>query len=430
VAIGVLYTSALPLSVDFSVYCWDNGFGLANIAFHATTLEDIFVNLAAYAVIGSVTTWYLISRRPSLLRLASWTILPAAGLSLLVEMLQTGIDGRVASWWDVILNIAGASAGVVAALVVCPRLGAWLARVTRASYEHPFRTASALLGVSLFLYHLVPFDFVTSTSALHAGFRRAQLELIHAPGFETTASPFASQAQDMSAAAWFAIFAMLVGLSRRSRDVAPINALFSAIRQGVVLAGVIEVLQLFTASHVFELTAVVQRSAVVMLGAWFGVFAIDRYRLLRRLRETRHVVSIGVLVLLLLAQVLLLCGRVDPAQWAQHGQETARATVLPFELLWRAPFLVAFASAVPILITYGLLATTIALVLRRTHHTAAWPVGCFAASIVALLVAFAEAIPTAAPIDITEPLLATFAAFAAVELLRSVQTVKSQPLLA
>jgi len=427
VAGGTLYASVLPLRFDLSAYHVSNGFGLANIAFCATTLEDIVVNVAVYAAIGFVAAWYLIHRTKRCCARDALTILPAAGLSLFVEMLQTGIAGRVASWWDVILNIAGAAIGTVAAFVLCRRFDAWLARFKRASDDHPFRAATTILATSLLLYHLMPFDFVASTDALHGAFRRAQVGLTHVHVVDVTASPVASLAQDLGVAAWFALFAMLVALHRRERGTRPMIALFAGVRQGVVLAAVIEVLQLFTASHTFETADFIQRSAAVALGAWCGVFVVDHYRLARRVRETPQGISLGILLIVLLIQAIVLWGDVDLPHLALQGHSAAAAVILPFESLWRAPLHSAFATIVPVTVTYGLLAATIAITLSRAHGTAARPVGCFAASILALIVALAESIPTTAALDITEPLLATFAAFAAVELLRALQAVRAKP---
>ncbi len=424
---GVFYASVLPLRFDLAAYQASNGFGLANIAFCAPTLEDIAVNIAVYAAIGFVTAWYLFHRTTRCSARAALTILPAVGLSLLVEMLQTGIVGRVASWWDVILNIAGAAIGAGAALILCRRFDDWLARFKRTSHDHPFRTATTILATSLLLFHLMPFDFVVSTTALHGAFRRAQLGLTHVHVVDATTSPVAPLAQDLGAAAWFGLFAMLVALNRRTRGIRPMIALFAAVRLGVVLAAVIELLQLFTASHVFETADFIQRAAAVMFGAWCGVFVIDHYRLTRRVRETPQGVSLGILVIVLLIQMLVLWGDVDLPHLAQQGHSAMQTLILPFESLWRAPLHSAFASVVPVFVTYGLLAATIALILSRAHRAAAWPVACLAASILALIVALAESIPTTAALDITEPLLATFAAFAAVEMLHAVQNVRSHP---
>ncbi len=424
---GVFYASMLPLRFDLAAYQASNGFGLANITFCATTLEDIVVNIAAYAVIGFVAAWYLIHRTTRRCTAAVLTMLPAVGLSLFVEMLQTGIVGRVASWWDVILNIAGAAIGAGAALILCHRFDDWLARFKRNSHDQPFRTATTILATSLLLYHLMPFDFVVSTDALHSAFRRAQLGLTHVHVVDATASPLAPLAQDLGAASFFALFAMLVALNRRRRGVQPMIALFAAVRLGVILAALIEVLQLFTASHVFETADFIQRSMAAALGAWCGVYVIDQYRLTRRLRQTPQGLSLGILVIVLLIQMLVLGGEVDLPHLAHQGHSAAAALILPFESLWRAPLHASFASVVPIIVTYGLLAATIALILSRAHRVAAWPVACLAASILALIVALAESIPTTAALDITEPILATFAAFAAVEVLHAVQTVRSRP---
>ena len=108
---GAFYASMLPLRFDLAAYQASNGFGLANIAFCATTLEDIVVNIAVYAAIGFVAAWYLIHRTTRCSARAALTLLPVAGLSLLVEMLQTGIVGRVESLISAVRSAAFAIPG-------------------------------------------------------------------------------------------------------------------------------------------------------------------------------------------------------------------------------------------------------------------------------------------------------------------------------
>jgi hypothetical protein len=83
---------------------------------------------------------------------------------------------------------------------------AFLARCKLA--DRPFTAASSLLTLGLFLYSLAPFDFVTTTDALHASFGRAHWGLLDAGAEAVGASLVVAIAFLLKGAIWFARWAI------------------------------------------------------------------------------------------------------------------------------------------------------------------------------------------------------------------------------
>ncbi len=418
---AVLYLSLLPLNLNLAAITTSTTLGLARLAFHTPTLEDFVTNLAVYVPIGFFLAAYGLGISASRFRCAVIAVIIGAGMSLTVEALQTGITERVASWWDVILNTAGATCGATLSFVWYDRANTVLDRWNRAPLDQKLRRSAMLLTVGLFAYHLAPFDFVTNTSALHDAFRRVQLSLTHNRPLNPTQPALAPLAHELSGALWFAILSLVVALGLKDRGARPGTALASAILHGIAAAGTIEVLQLFTLSHVFDLASFMLRAFGAASGAWAGVFLFTNLGVSQRpwpAPKGMYRVALGVA---LATQAALLCANLDWSFLNQQTGESVTAAVLPLESLWRAPMHRAVTDMAATMITYGFLAMTLALVLQQSKQSHAMPLACLGASSVSLLVALLSSISPTAPLDITKPLLATVAAFAAVEVLRSIQ---------
>jgi len=406
---AVAYGSLLPFGLDTHAYTLASGLGISRLRFADTTGLDIVVNLLLYAPVACLLSMRGLGRGAGRVRSMLLPIAIVTVTSLTVETLQTGVAERVASWWDVLLNTAGAVIGVGVAFVWHGRHRTWNDRLR----ANPWRAAVIALAVGLFVYHLAPFDFVTSTEALHASFHRARLEWT--PGLVDGTRNAAALAQAMATAAWFGLAAWLYAKMRLRRGAEPAVAMLSAIRHGVVLAAVIEILQLFTGSHVFELADITTRSAACIIGgAAAAIFAESLFSKARDVAARNTARFVG-LALALAVQVALMLATVRLDHTAVASHATLRAGVLPFESLWRAPACLALANVTGIALAYALLAATVEALLGYVDRRSAGPVVCLCVAGFALFLAVAHALSSQHLLDITEPVIATFAAFAAVQ---------------
>jgi len=412
---AVVYGSLLPFGFDTHACALVSGVGISQVRFAQTTGPDIVVNLLLYAPIACLLSMRSLNRKKSRLHTALMPIAIAATTSLAVELLQTGVAERVASWWDVLLNTAGAVIGVGLAHLWHRHRLDWYERLR----ANPWRAAAISLFAGLFVYHLAPFDFVTSTQALHASFHRAHVEWT--PGLVDGTRNGAALARAMAAAAWFGLAAWLYAKMRLRRGTEPAIAMLSAIRHGVVLVTMIEILQLFTGSHVFELADITTRSAACILGgAAAAIFADNPWSTGRDVAARTTARFVG-LALALAVQVALMLAVVQLNHPTVASHVTQRAGVLPFESLWRAPACLALANVTGIALAYGLLAATVWALLAYVDRRSAGPVVCLTVAGFALFLAVAHALSSQHLLDITEPVIATFAAFAAVQICQAIR---------
>lgn len=150
-----------------------------------------------------------------------------------------------------------------------------MSRVRRELADRPFTAAASMLTLGLFTYDLVPFDFVVSTDALHAAFGRAHWGLMKTYSASADAHALATLAQPLMGAGWFSVLGYLLALAGCERGRHPVISLGSAMKDGLILATLVEFMQLFMRSHTFDAATVMFRSLGVMFGAWCAVFLID-----------------------------------------------------------------------------------------------------------------------------------------------------------
>jgi hypothetical protein len=183
----------------------------------------------------------------------------------------------------------------------------------------------------------------------------------------------------------------------------------------VLLVMLIELLQLFTGSHVFETADIVMRSVLVLLGALSaGMWSNHAVRLDVETARVRQVALVGFA---LAVQVALLLATVQVSFSSMEQNGTAARQLMPFESLWRAPVHLAVTDMITTGLTYGLLAATITLLLATVSRRPTGPMVCLIVSSLAMFVAIARAVTGQASLDVTDAVIATLAAFAAVELL-------------
>lgn len=418
---SVAYLSLLPLKLNWGVFNASTFFGLGALAFHTPSFDDAITNLFAYVPIGFFVALYLLRRTGRIVLAGAMTLWLSLAISLGAEAVQTGITERVGSWWDVVLNAAGTVAGVLLAYAGRIHVGTWITRWTRTSPEQKLRAGAVVLTIGLFAFHLAPFDFVTSTEGLHAAFRRAHVGLLQDRSVDPAQAPLAPMVHELGGAFFFALLCLTTALSSELRRTRPAAAMASGMLHGVVLAATIEVLQLFTASHVFDLASFLLRALASTCGAWIGVFVLTTAESPDAPVSARHTLYRFGLGFALMAQLLALALGLH---WSSPGPNTnlgVGSGVLPLEVLWRTPFHHAVTDMGATALTYGFLSLTMALVLCRTRPERALPIACLSTALVALLAELIASTAQRTPLDITDPLIATMGAFGAVEILRTLR---------
>ncbi len=445
---AVFYGSLLPFHVDWSAFRPTNAFGLLEVGLLRSDSTDALINVLVYIPVGLLLA--LSGRGDIGRRLARLPriVFVGATVSVMAEVVQTGITSRCASWIDVAFNVTGTTVGAILGAVLFNAVVKVLRTLRRGMMDRPFTTLSSMLTVGLVLYCLAPFDFVTNTAGLHASFLRARWDLIEPRLTPFGEPPYAMMLEQLMGAAWFAglgYFLALAAVEKKrfthnsppsqckerlaeargaglghrlrvgrlsSQDTAHTRAVAfgSALTQGLAVAVVIECLQLFTHSHVFDLAALMLRGLAVGLSAWWAVFVAaaaqsqESHAQLRRAVPTAALVALAAChsaaLVLISVQVSML--RFDGVDWTN-------VRWIPFEALWLCPVSQAVTDTLSTLANYAVLALVLAVFMRRTSARGAW----FKTGILLFLLALAveglhlpSAVQTA---DITDPLLALLA---------------------
>ncbi len=408
---AVVYGSLIPFEIDLASFSLTNGYGLLSIDWAGICHEDAITNVLVYVPIGLAVVWCAGRRRPPRSRRIPLAIAIGIAVSLLAETLQTGIAARVSSWADLAFNGLGATAGALLGVKGYRLMIPALQRARRGLANRPFAAAAAVLTFALLVYHLAPFDFVTSTAAVHESFLHARWNVTTARPTSFLDPPGKLLMAELSGAAWFALLAYIRAFAELQRGRRPVVALASAIKHAVVLVVLIEFMQLFTLSHTFDLAAMLLRSLGAVLGAWSAIFLVDQNTGSRWRQRPGYVLPTAVLATLVAFQAGLILGAsLTPGGWAPPGLELAGSQWMPFVTLWHGSMLGAAGEVASIVLTYGVLTVTLGIILRRSRVAQAWLI---AGTAVTLLAVTVEAIHGAglshAP-DLTGPMLAAFAA--------------------
>jgi hypothetical protein len=225
--------------------------------------------------------------------------------------------------------------------------------------------------------------------------------------------------QELSLGVWFAALAYTLALSGREARRRPTSAAALAIQQGCSIVLITELLQLFTVSHAFDAATIVIGLISVAFGAWLAIFVVDRQTRSAwldgsRTREETLVTAIPtpILLALLVFQVgAVVASSVDPDLLSLAGLYVLQVDWMPFEALWHRPMLVGAASVLAVLVTYGVLGATLALVLRRANVDRPFLFAGTAVTVFAVVVEGLSAVGRSPmhPVDLTSPLLAFLA---------------------
>lgn len=405
--LAVLYGSLIPFTFDGSLFGAASNEGGPGLQFRGTTWEDLFTNVAVYLPIGITVVFSTICVR---LRPLSRVILAAFlgfGVSIFAETLQVAMAVRVASLTDVVLNVLGATCGAVLGLGFRKRTigGIEVARLGLSA--NPSQTLAKCLTVGLVLFALVPFDFVLDTAALHESFRVSRWDLGSLRGVGVDGSLLESVMRQLTTAAWFAVLCYLFAKARLSSGATIRTIWLSAVRHGMVLAGLIELLQLFTRSHNFDLSSLLLRTLASGFGAWCAVLVPVAMRGPFSSNHRRLAIRTPVLVGLCafqIASMQLSC--VDTDLFTAHSISLSSVCWLPFEALWHRPVTSAGAQVLETLLAYGTLAASLGIVLRRAHIRRVWIITGAAVIWVALTVEMLQLAAATGTADVTDLLLA------------------------
>jgi glycopeptide antibiotics resistance protein len=381
---AILYASLLPFSFVLGSFTAANWFGLRELAVHAATFEQIVTQLLIYVPFGFCMAGCRITRRWNLTTRFLIAIFLGTCLSIAAESIQAGLAERVSSWTDVALNSLGTIIGAFVALTsreVFLRIGHAILQSFR---ERPFSTSSIGLSTGLLLFGLMPFDFVRSSEELHASFARARWNIMQPgdavlPGSQFTseesaevigtagATPLKRIVAQWSAAAWFALLGILLALGRRDDGRQPIAAFASALKNGLTLVVVIEMMQLFLADGVFDVSRLLLGGLALTFGAWTAIMLIDPMRTMKPVHDTAHRATLLLLTLLVIVQLVFILLTAHGRQpIAISDLSVLRLDVLPFESLWRMPILHALADLASMFVVAGALALSLVMLLERT----------------------------------------------------------------
>lgn len=407
VIMAVLYGSLMPFQIDLAAFGSMNLSDLFRSGQRGTTAEDIAVNILIYIPIGLGCV--LCGRHRHRVPYARLPLTLAVGalLSAALETLQQGIAERVSSWTDVRFNTLGTLAGSVAVisyLAVRSRT-----RLPSGSAPRPFAAMARAIAVGLLLYHLIPFDFITTTDRLHEAFARARWTGSSLPS--THVGPYWTvHATQLLAAAWFALLGYVRALSALECNRRPALALALAVKHVFILAAVIECVQVFTVSHAFDLGSIFLRTEGAAIGAWMAIYIVDascrsqwRARFSLAAPTPLLVVALSLQIVALFAKAVVI----DPT--ASRVTNEVSVLRLPFEHYWRIPAPDAFFGIVVMLVTYGALALLVGVLVRRQRTAGAWAVTGLTVTLLAGSLSAWASMTANTPFDGTEVVLALLA---------------------
>lgn len=378
VVVGLVICGSLtPFQFDPVGLTGDGWVGLTDRVWPPSGLEDVLVNLAVYVPVGVVFyAWFRPRARRRGVAILIATI-AGAGLSLVLELIQTMSPVRCASWIDVVVNGFGALLGAVAAPAAL-RLGQrWIERIRRAFVEEPTSTVGLLLTLGLIVYAVAPFDFVLEDREFDRVFMRSlwwpMAERAAPTSTDAELAPYALLMSAVGMAGVFALLGCVSAMANRQRGLSPLAALWGAIGHGAVVAVIVEVLQLFVRSHVFDTADIATNTVAAAIGAWSALAVLDPMGIVRAPRRPGAAIPALLLGALVLAQIGYATLRsVSPADFSWAQIQWADAGWAPFAAQFRMPFVTALGSMASSFLPYTLLATTAALYEWRRVGRVRW----------------------------------------------------------
>lgn len=428
VVLVLAYGSLIPLDIDPSAFGFSDGNPLDRLRWSYGGLGDFAINLLLYLPVGWLAVRCFAGPHSRILRASLGALALGAGLSLTIEVLQAASLQRVASWSDFLFNTCGTALGVILAVATTSTWTRLKRRVGSRTVRNPFAALASLLAVALWLYSLAPFDFVVTTEALQRSFLHASWSAAPVPVTAPANPTMAVLVGKMTTAAWFGVLAYLWVFACLWSSHSTLAGLTKAIAHTITLVWLVEFMQLFTASHVFEMSDILLRSLGATLGAWTAVFIAEHAGHLWKRRPSLVLPPILLVALAAFQMVAILLESYAPHGTGAWSVNAQRIEWMPFLRMWRASMSDAAMSSLSMLVRYGVLAVTLLVLVRRVRlRGSMWAIGL----IVILLASTAEWVrmgSTSQMADITHPLLALVAVIGAIRGWRRFQEIaKSRP---
>jgi len=412
IAATILYGSLIPFHFDLSVYQKINIEGLRLITWSSFDFNDLITNIAVYIPLGFSMMGYINYRKHSIFSRMMVVMIAIASLSLFIEILQTVIPERIASWYDVVFNVLGVGVGVLL-FTIFETYSVSIFTTFRTQWiKQPYRVAAFLMICGLFCFELMPFDFIMSTQSLHDAFLRAQWLHVATPSnLSSHTFPFSLMHQ-IKGIAWFSLLGFLLAMSKKYSHRSNRSAMGYTIQQGVLFICLIECLQLFTQSHVFELEAIIARSLAIFSGAWCGVFFVGQTTENREQFKWNQTAVFYIFTIAAILQVFsLVASSIEFRLLNSLNLSGGNFHWLPFEVLWHQPFLQTTAQIISVIITFATLTITLNILFDSIGYRIPLIFVCFVVSMIAILIEFVQLLTGAGTPDITTPVLAFFATY-------------------
>lgn len=422
VALLVLAGSLSPFTFDLAAARASRGVGLGAIGWPPSAYGDLITNIVVYLPVGAALFLWL--RR----RFRAWPALVMAGAlggvtSLLAETLQTCVPVRTASWIDVVVNAIGTLCGAAIAPAVSPMVRAATHRIREGIARRPMSTTASALAVGLLVMGICPFDFVTTTAALHTSLARSRwFPFDTALGGAGAGGLTTVGVSALGVAGVFAALGFFVALGAREAGQPRRRAGALSLVHVALLAVLIETVQIFVVSRSLDVGEVLLDICVGALGVCLAIYAVDgpsRSGWVGRPAALLHPLLVGPALILQVGYHLLHAAA--PSQPSAVHSAGAVLLWVPFSAYYGPPSTSVMSHVLSVWIAFALLALTIALLTRRLGPRACWWVAAGAVLAVAAcceVIQFARAVRTP---DLTDPLMALAAAILAALVYRRLQ---------
>lgn len=247
-ALFILYGSAGPWS----------GEALRTEALPGLSLPDIAQNVLLYIPFGVLGVWASRGLRTTRSARFLGVMAIAFAYGTAMELLQRRLAGRIASPLDVVANLVGAATGIALAKPAGQALTIAAGQIKRTGLlSTPLKYLLAALLATILLSAWYPFDITPDISTLAHRTRPIRLD----PWLRPAASKLWAEAASFGLLAATALFCM----PRLGKWAAPL-----AFIVVVLVAGVVDLGQLWMGSQPIGLAAFASQSAGALVGAVFA----------------------------------------------------------------------------------------------------------------------------------------------------------------
>lgn len=413
--VAIAYGSLIPFDFDPSAFSFSDVSRVGPFQSSYGGFGDLITNVLLYLPLGWLAVRFFGRGHAGILSACFWSLALGSGLSLSLEVLQTRSYSRVASWSDVLLNTSGTALGAIFGVVFMSSWASLRKMAVGRLLRNPYAALASFLAVSIWLFNLAPFDFLVTTESLQQSFLNANWNATPGHLADMAAPTLAAFVGKMTTAGWFGALGYLWAFACLWSSCSPTAGLTKAVAHTVALVCLVECMQIFTVSHVFELSDIFLRSLGAILGAWTAVFIVDHTGDLWKRRPSLVLPTMLLVVLVVLQALAVLFESYRPHGFGAWAVDSLRIEWMPFQHMWRGSIRDAVMAALSILVCYGVLAVTLTLLAQRLR-LATWAVG----PIVFLLAATAELVhanSTIQTVDVTDPFLALLSAILAIRVL-------------